>query len=279
MKCFYHSSDLDGHCSGAIVKHKYPDCEMIGINYGEEFPWETIQFSESVFMVDFSLQPFSEMQRLNSRCRLTWIDHHKTAIEEELKSSQVIEGIREEGKAGCELAWEFLFPDEEMPVAVRLLGRYDVWDHSNKYVLPFQYGMRQAVTKPDAWGNVWGKLLSDDHGMFDDIYHTGLVIHEYQAQQNEKYAKSAAFETTLDGLNLIAVNAMLTNSKIFDSVYDPVRHDAMCCFGWRKGRWTVSLYSANPDQVDVSRIAKTRGGGGHPGAAGFQCDELPFALR
>ena len=38
MKCFYHSADLDGHCSGAIVKMVYPECELIGINYGDKFP-------------------------------------------------------------------------------------------------------------------------------------------------------------------------------------------------------------------------------------------------
>lgn len=42
MKCFYHSSDLDGHCSGVIIKQKYPKCEMIGINYGQDFPYNTV---------------------------------------------------------------------------------------------------------------------------------------------------------------------------------------------------------------------------------------------
>jgi len=53
MKCFYHSSDLDGHCSGAIVKQEYADCEMIGIDYGNKFPWDSIEIRETVFMVDF----------------------------------------------------------------------------------------------------------------------------------------------------------------------------------------------------------------------------------
>jgi len=46
MKCFYHSVDLDGHCSGAIVKRAYPDCEMIGINYGDKFPWQQVYEGE-----------------------------------------------------------------------------------------------------------------------------------------------------------------------------------------------------------------------------------------
>ena len=38
-------------------------------------------------------------------------------------------------------------------------------------------------------------------------------------------------------------------------------------------KFTVSLYS---ESVDVSVIAKAHGGGGHKGAAGFICAELPF---
>ena len=30
MKCYYHSADLDGHCSGEIVRRRYPECQMIG---------------------------------------------------------------------------------------------------------------------------------------------------------------------------------------------------------------------------------------------------------
>ena len=37
----------------------------------------------------------------------------------------------------------------------------------------------------------------------------------------------------------------------------------------------VSLYSTRED-VDCGAIAKSLGGGGHKGAAGFICDELPW---
>lgn len=61
MKAFYHSADLDGHCSGAIVKLMHKDCTMIPIDYGDKFPYESIQKDEFIFMVDFSLQPFDRM--------------------------------------------------------------------------------------------------------------------------------------------------------------------------------------------------------------------------
>ena len=115
MKCFYHSADLDGHCSGAIVKMAYPDCDMIGINYGDEFPWESIPIGcgEKVFMVDYSLQPYSEMRKLAIHADpLIWIDHHKSVIEEHKEWVSVgngsILGTQKSGIGACALLWKYL---------------------------------------------------------------------------------------------------------------------------------------------------------------------------
>ena len=39
--------------------------------------------------------------------------------------------------------------------------------------------------------------------------------------------------------------------------------------------YIVSLYTTQAD-LDVAEICKKHGGGGHKGAAGFTCNELPF---
>jgi len=137
MKAFFHSSDLDGQCSGAIVKRFYPECRLIGINYGQPFPWDDIEPNEPVFMVDFCLQPFEDMVRLANMATLVWIDHHKSAIEESVAYhvDKAIPGLRQVGLAGCELTWtyiqEFVMRDkkekEPVPLAVTLIGAYDTW--------------------------------------------------------------------------------------------------------------------------------------------------------
>ncbi len=281
MKCFYHKTDLDGQCSGAIVKLEHPECEMFGINYGDEFPWDKIRPDETVYMVDFSLQPFDQMVKLNTWVNLIWIDHHKTAIEEWEKHGQPeIGGIRVEGMAGCELTWRYLH-SKDMPYAVHLLGRHDVWDHHNPNVLPFQYALRLYDWNPDDPINIarWRGLLFGEQreGSVLEYLHIGKIVLAYQKQQYRTYANACSFETEIDGLKVIAANAQLANSQLFDSVWDDTRHDAMLTFGWRKGRWSVSLYTSKPG-IDVGTIAKARGGGGHAGAAGFQCNELPFEL-
>jgi hypothetical protein len=103
--CFYHKSDLDGICSAAIVKHFVPECELYGMDYGDEFPWAAllpqgacpdivsappavVQMElecllrrklcepRTVYMVDFSLPP-EDMKTLAEVSNLVWIDPHK----------------------------------------------------------------------------------------------------------------------------------------------------------------------------------------------------------
>lgn len=286
MKCFYHSADLDGHCSGAIVKYRYPECELFGINYGQDFPWEKIGKNEKVFMVDFALQPFSNMVKLNSICKLVWIDHHKTAIDSAIETGVDFAGVRIEGQAGCELTWDYVCGTSR-PWVVTLLGRYDVWDHDNPDTLAFQYGMRLRDTWPEKNMPMWARLFNERDDL--KIVKEGRTILIYEEQTNSKFCKAYSFATvmpcypgTFDDippmLRAICVNRGFTNSKVFDSVWNPTEYDIMitfCRLPLPKRKWTVSLYSDKPE-IDCGAIAKNFGGGGHKGAAGFQCDELPF---
>lgn len=276
MKCFYHGADLDGHCSGAIIKYAKPECELIGINYGDKFPWDIIKQGETVYMVDFCLQPFSDMERLNKICNLIWIDHHKSAIDEAYKKGFIAkEQTLEIGTGACELVWEYLSIHNIMPTFVKLLSEYDVWNHTDPRTLSFQYGMRLLDTNPNNQ-DLWESLF--DVKQVRRITEDGGIVLNYTEQDNRKYMAACGFDTELDGLRCIAINKMLTNSQIFDSVWDEEKYDIMLTFGFHKGQWTVLLYS-DKDGVDVSIIAKNRGGGGHKGAAGFQCKELPFTLK
>lgn len=277
MKCFYHSADLDGKCSAAIYKIHYPEIELIGINYGQPFPWETIEKNERVAMVDFSLQPFSDMIRLNEICDLVWIDHHKTAIAEEEASKVPFTGFREVGTAGCELTWMFInFHVPSLPRAVYLLGRYDVWDWQNvPGALEFQYGMRQFNADPNDI-TFWSRLFTDEDYV-DQIIRDGCLLLTHERNSNAMYLRATGIVVEFEGLRCLAINKGLTNSLVFDSGYNDTLHDIMLSFCWYRDHWKLSLYSSR-DDIDVSEVAKRFGGGGHKGAAGFQCAELPFSL-
>ncbi len=286
---FYHSADFDGKCSAAIIKRKFPNCQMIGIDYGDEFPWDIINeplniaMTTNITMVDFSL-PMEDMFKLarGYGINLTWIDHHKSAISEfhaEARSMDYFkQTVLNDERAACELTWMYYHPGTVMPAFIELLGRYDRWDDGNKatwnnQILPFQYGLRMVPdTSPHA--QIWEDLSNHCETRISLTEH-GKTILRYRDQENSNYIKVHGFETTLMGYKAIALNRGLANSSFFDGVYNEQDYDIMIAFSWIKNRWKVSLYSTK-ECVDVSEIAKVFNGGGHAQAAGFICSTLPF---
>lgn len=306
MICIYHSRDLDGYSSAAIIKLKYPEAKLIGFDYGQTLPMHQIPAGEEVIMVDVSL-PMAEMKHLAVHAgKLTWIDHHKSAIDDfhayfcketprkEVELSYgggglVIAypltylGIRHSvhaqlqiGIAACEIAWQWCFGDTEMPMAIKLLGEYDTWRNSDNDrwengILPFQFGLRQICNSPETFPQELFLLYPK---VVDDIIKQGITILQYQAQVNAAQCKGA-FEYEFEGYKAICLNAGGINSEAFKTVYDESKHDIMMPFKYdgKTGNWVISLYSTKPE-IDCSAIAKTRGGGGHKGAAGFQVKDI-----
>lgn len=88
-------------------------------------------------------------------------------------------------KAACELVWEHLFPGEKTPEAVRLLGRYDVWDHTDE---PFQWGMRQHRNTWPENQELWNNLFDKEMHLIGTVA-TGKILLEYRDSENSKYCK------------------------------------------------------------------------------------------
>jgi len=281
MKCYYHAADLDGKCSGAIVKYYDQECELVPIDYGYKTNLKHLN-DEVVYMVDFTLEPFSRMIDLDKRTDFVWIDHHKSAIDEASKRRFDPLGSRDIKYAACELTWKYCFPDTPVPKGVSLLGRYDVWDHDwlmvgdRSVVLMYQYGMRVLDTNPSS--DIWARIFECDDSFNDHIIETGRSIAQYVEINNEHYVHGYSFTTTFEGYSCICCNRGMTNSKLFDTIWDEKSHDLMVTFcRTRNAVWLVHLYTARRG-VDCGAIAKRYGGGGHEKAAGFRCRNLPFKI-
>ena len=290
--CIYHRTDLDGHCAGALVKLFVPDVELAGYDYADKITADQlvtlheIDKETRVFMVDFSLQPFEEMLKLKIACKsLIWCDHHKTAIEDYVKYDTdedvaLFGGYQSLGLAGCELTWKWFKPKSFAPKFVKYLGRYDVWDHKDLNVMPFQYGMRAYDTNPMnmEWGtddpNVWERIFNNNVSE-DVIVKDGAAILRYVAKDNKVLVESTYFMCHVGQLKCIAVNKLGGNASVFDVMWDEKKYDAMLIFGYTGTNWRFSLYTTKT-LVDVGSVAKCFGGGGHAQAAGWVMSQLPF---
>ena len=331
MKCFYHD-DLDGNaaafCVHAWVGIKPPAGRLIrairdmrldiqgvdfrAINYGTEFPFDDIIPNEQVWIVDYSIEPDEMRRLLEITSDVTWIDHHKTAIEKYADFPHNIRGIRKDGEAGCVLAWKYIhwntqrgdgeerFGDmgdpcpynnrDNMPVPrmIALVGDRDVWKWEYGEETRFFFaGSQLHDTSPGS--KFWWKCM--DHETKDlPPPNTGnrdarIRGEQWWAQLLRDGETVEKYKTQSDtGINEslgydVTFEGMpcwaINRARVSsDRLGDRIKqYDILLPHYYDGKKWTVSLYS---EKVDVSVIAKRYGGGGHKGASGFQCDVLPW---
>lgn len=278
MICIYHSRDLDGWMSAAIVKLKYPDVKLYAWDYGDEY--FNLPAEEPVIMVDVSY-PMDVMLTVAkiSKWQLTWIDHHASAIKafnDFTQGGESFMSTKLDTKfAACELTWGYLFPNEQMPELVRLLGRYDCFGHKGtdeeRKVLEFQYGARELIYNVEtALINlkVAAQGRKEDEYVCNPLLKSGQAIYSY-LRTEAKQTYKMAFPVEFDGYKFLCVNQVRFNPINFGIDYHKDGYDGFACFHFQNEQFVYSLYNDN-GMVDCSEICKKRGGGGHKGAAGFR---------
>lgn len=277
MICIHHNKDMDGYTSGAIVKKRFPDCKLIGWDYKDAIP-DFEQFKgQDVIIIDITF-PIDKIKELGRTCnQLTVIDHHvsfKREYDERVDVWDSFLYVYKDRKAACEIGWGYLFPDKEIPLGVTLIGRYDTWRQEEGdwegETLPFKFYMYGHVKSAEDYEN-W-VLDSELDKYISDAVDTGRAIMHYQHTMDESIAEKNAFERKAYGLRALCLDYYPFSSETLKSVFDPAKHDVMVGFTYTGEKWGISLRSIG--DVDVSAIAKARGGGGHKNAAGFEVKEF-----
>lgn len=280
MLCIYHVADHDGKGSAAVVKSVYPEAKTLGLNHDMEIPYEEISRHRQVVVCDFAL-PMDYMFELSEKIDFTWIDHHASVIEkyeEELAHGRApIKGLRRTGTAAIELAWEYYYPGQPVPLGIDLLAKHDIFDLRDSRVEPFEYAMQSmGQNAPDA--PIWSELFSGKLNI-EKMVQEGERILGWINARNYHLVRSMAFESRLDGLRCICANMPQGRSSFFNTLDNLSDFDVMINFYMnKKRRWNLSFYAVKKE-VDVSKLAAKFGGGGHKGAAGAsKLEKLPDFL-
>ena len=280
---FYHSKDTDGHFSGAVLKYKYPDIELRGWDYKDEVPsFESMKGYDEIILIDITF-PFDILQELGTKTKLTVIDHHvsfKKQVDNHLQIGHDVvtdnlkyitfEYIYDEKLSACELGFKHYFG--YVPPIIELVGKYDTWRANGTsewetVVLPMKYYLYGKVNKPDDVKNYWFDKYSGD--TVDNMLEIGKSIMEYERKMDESKTNSYAFEREAYGLRALCINTNFMSSETMITKFDSSKHDIMIGFAYNGNNWGVSLRSIG-DKVDVSQIARERGGGGHLQSSRFQ---------
>lgn len=303
----YHSKDLDGKASGAILSEAFKSAKLIGYDYGEELLLTENISDKSLVMADVTV-PMERLFRLAYDLKgMVLIDHHVSAFNDILKYAEEnnLEVINSEFNglitelrfpefnftyyysavlSACEICFR-LYPigTSVTEAKVRLLGQYDTWRNNGKelvkdfnweeQVLPFQMGSRVHNTVKQ----VLDFLFKDN---INDTITAGEGIIKYLdiANGNNMVANSFLFE--MNGMRILACNGAGFSSQSFKDFYLEEIHDAMMPFYYCgvTRTWKFSLFTTK-DDTDILSLAKNFGGGGHQKACGFQLAQEEFHIK
>jgi oligoribonuclease NrnB/cAMP/cGMP phosphodiesterase (DHH superfamily) len=251
-----HKNCLDGSAAAAVVKRRYPDAEVVFKNYGEPPP-DVI--GRDLYIVDFSF-PVEVMRELKEKAKeVTWIDHHKTALE---VREQLGWGKLAMEECGATLTWYELGVGSMPPILPYIKDR-DLW----QWQLPDSKEISEALKE---------KYLGQDAPPFDLQQDPKALIARGRQLLAEMRSRVAANCTkirtiSLDGYKVAAINCMSDISETGDLAVQKLGYSIAMMY-WHNGfHW---IYSLRGKDVDVSAIAKKRGGGGHTLAAGFHSTAL-----
>lgn len=262
----YHKDCPDGF-GAAWAAYRNPRLErttFIPVQYGEGVP-ELPSEIQALYILDFS---FSREEMLGLQAKygignVTLLDHHKTALE---RLDGLLNCHLDMNHSGAVLSWKHFHPGTTVPLLMQYVEDRDLW----KWELPDSRAVNLYISSYPfsfaVWDELW-KKLEYAHSR-KSVVEAGKAIENYQEQQVEHAIKHAR-EVTMFGMDAVIVNSSLLQSDIGASLLreHPSAEFAGIYYDAEDGNRRWSLRSRG--DMDVSLLAKSKGGGGHRAAAGF----------
>jgi len=279
--------DLDGYCAAAIVKKRYPHARVFYSNYGRDIPNAAFVRGCKMFVTDYSLLPHEMDKCRNLGIDLIWVDHHEANYRALEEQGYAFPGLRKAGISGSELTWMYLYPAVPPPRTVKLVTSYDLWKFDEPGTKEFADGIglfEQRVSYRTCY--VWNDLLSDNPEVVEKrlsiICDAGGRIAKFKEFRNMIMCRELSYVYEFMGKKVLVANTKQGNSMFFDSISPELRNsiDALCVIQYASDikRYRASFYSPDNVKIVLPLAQVFPGGGGHPGACGFQTAEYPFAL-
>jgi len=254
----YHKNCTDGAGAAMAAHLKFGDnAKYIPVQYGEPVP--EIESGSDVFVLDFSYKRDVLLDLKSRMGKLVVLDHHKTAMEDLIGLDFAKFDMK---KSGAGLAWEYFHPDTDRPTLINLIEDQDLWLFTDERTKPAGAALRLLDGFKD-----YAQYLHD----VSPLMEKGKAVLELDAlkikssndkataclywhRSNPESAYTCALINTGDLISAIGENFYLNYEVDFALMYF-VTADAKVVFSFRSNK------------IDVSRLAKGLGGGGHPKAA------------
>ena len=213
---------------------------------------------KNVVVLDFSYDNATTKRLMKEAKGFLIIDHHKSAM---VELHDVSCTHFDMNHSGAMLSWKFFHPGKDAPRMIKHIEDRDLW----KWEIPYSKEFAAAFDMVPFEFDEFAKF--EDDSAVDDAIKRGSYILAYSKTVISKIAKHATHRK-MSGKDVLVVNSPHWMSEIGASLSPKCDFAVIWFYDHETHQVKVSLRSHH-DDMDVSEIAKSYGGGGHRKAAGF----------
>ncbi len=270
--CIYHKNCADGFGAAWVVRKHFGEAnvEFIPAAYQTTPPNVT---GRTVYIVDFSYKRPELLAMAEQAKKVIILDHHESARDELVDLPDNVEAYFDMTRSGAMMTWDHLIGTEP-PALIRYIQDRDLWRFDSKITKPL---MAAVFSYPYDF-TLWDQFMRYDN--LQRLVKEGKAIMRSQQQQLEQHIKSSTHKLLIGGFWVPALNCpyswaseagnLLSKGHPFAATYTISDNDIK-----------FSLRSQE-EGLNVAKIAKAFGGGGHRHAAGFSLtnhDHLVFSKK
>lgn len=284
--CLYHGNCKDGFAAAWAIWRRWPDAKFVPVYHGAEMPDVA---GEDVLFVDFAPKIDWIWGASFKSKSMGIIDHHKTSAADMARLIQ-FDGTAvgldyafktswtqnspelavwfDMEKSGCRMAWEFAHGAAPVPSMLLRIEDRDLW----RFVF---HNTREATAAVDSYPmdfEMWDMLM--DQRRFAEFCDMGVALVRAHDMVVEELLRNVYMMTMLVADEVYSVPVVNAPYRYVSDVSNRLLKlcpEAPFSVGWsRAGKKIHWSLRSEEGRMDVSVVARERGGGGHRNAAGFE---------
>jgi oligoribonuclease NrnB/cAMP/cGMP phosphodiesterase (DHH superfamily) len=219
-----------------------------------------------VYIIDlgFTEPVLKEIKEKNKKVIV--IDHHESVFNFTKKIAD--EYYYSDKEAACIVAWKYFFPKQKIPKLLKYVDDIDLWKFNIPYSKEIIETARLTSLGDFKEWNFFVKNIEDKDERKEEVK-TGKLLIKYQDKTIEEIAEFA-YKVKFENMKVLAVNSPVFRSQLGNLLAEKKPPLGIV---WRKQKELIKISLRGNGSIDVSKIAKKYGGGGHPNAAAFTIPE------
>jgi oligoribonuclease NrnB/cAMP/cGMP phosphodiesterase (DHH superfamily) len=285
----YHNNCPDGK-GGLWTTHHYNknNFEQIGICAGTD-PENYNFTNKKIIFIDVSPTIEFILEQSTHASKITILDHHKSAYDkyyteqDKLKNMTNLELVFDMTRSGCQIAWDYFFPEQPRPWFINIIGDQDLWlfelENSKELNCALEFNNMIEL-------DILDKLYYWSKDQISDLANEGkniiqiknnYIIEQLKISEEWKMQINNITYKIQVGTAPLSMKSSFGNLLTTKKMSDDTIPDFSVIWNYCPSDdvWTISL-RGHDSSPDLSVIASHFGGGGHPKASGFRLHKNPF---